>query len=621
MAILLWQPGVLIQPGDLRRPTSAGEVTQIGLANPDLEDGNTGWSSTGFGSFAIDTTAPVFSGSYSMKVGIAANPNAVTDTVTNSARIPVEPGQLVTARCYALSPGGWGKQEDAPWVRLNIQWFNAQNQPISPTQSPMLWGYQAHNVWQPLVITGVAPPGAATFTVTLNVAYGDGGFALDQFVLDFASQAEPNRLIFRAVQAAAGFTGASEPDWPTEVGQTVVDNEVTWEAISPDNVTWQANRILVSGSSEPAWPLAVNASVPDNTISWVLDPRRVSDPRVPQTPLVAIAASKVFAGDGDIVAFSATTNPLDWTKPEDAGYLPFGLQTYGANPITALGLYRGNLVVSNSVGTQIWQVDPDPAGMALLDAIPIGCTFPKTMQPVGNDLAFLTEVGIRNMGTVGAAVNLQAGYFGKPIDELVIEAVKRARNAGREPIATYWPAQGQYWVIFGNEAFVLTVNDGSDGRSWSRYVFPSEIDYAAVLGEELYLRSGDLVWRVDESADADDVHEENGEEIGEPFSMVLQWPHLDFGSLGQEKQLVAFDLVGSGEVSVSIGYDQRDSDFDPDGGAWTPLYEIGEADTLPGQPIPLPVAGPSFALRLEFTGGETREFIAANLYIADTRRG
>src|SRR5690606_32980118 len=360
-----------------------------------------------------------------------------------------------------------------------------------------------------------------------------------------------------------------------------------------------------------------------------------------------------------------------------------------------------------------------PAGMALLDAIPIGCTFPKTMQPVGNDLAFLTEVGIRNMGTVGAAVNLQAGYFGKPIDELVIEAGKRARNAGREPIATYWPAQGQYWVIFGNEAFVLTVNDGSDGRSWSRYVFPSEIDYAAVLGEELYLRSGDLVWRVDESADADDVHEENGEEIGEPFSMVLQWPHLDFGSLGQEKQLVAFDLVGSGEVSVrseerrvgrerrsaggirdfhvtgvqtcalpifylrsgdlvwrvdesadaddvheengeeigepfsmvlqwphldfgslgqekqlvafdlvgsgevsvSIGYDQRDSDFDPDGGAWTPLYEIGEADTLPGQPIPLPVAGPSFALRLEFTGGETREFIAANLYIADTRRG
>src|SRR5690606_8361283 len=294
------------------------------------------------------------------------NPNGATDTVTNSARIPVEPGQVVTVRCYALSTRG--EHRDATWVRLNIQWYNAQNQPINPTQSPLLYEYQARNVWQPLVVTGVAPPGAATFTVTLNAGYGDGGFVFDQFVLDFASQAEPN--------------------WPTEVGQTVVDNEVTWEAISPDNVTWQANRILVSGSSEPSWPLAVNASVPDNTISWVLDPRRVSDPRVPQTPLVAIAASKVFAGDGDIVAFSATTNPLDWTKPEDAGYLPFGLQTYGANPITALGLYRGNLVVSNSVGTQIWQVDPDPAGMALLDAIPIGCTFPKTMQPVGNDLAF-----------------------------------------------------------------------------------------------------------------------------------------------------------------------------------------------------------------------------------------
>src|SRR5690606_11286446 len=157
---------------------------QTSLANPDLEDGNTGWSSTGFGSFAIDTTPPVFSGSYSMKVGIAANPNAVTDTVTNSARIPVEPGQLVTARCYALSPGGWGKQEDAPWVRLNIQWFNAQNQPISPTQSPTLWWYQAHNVWQPLVITCVAPSGTATFYVPLHVAYRDGGLASEQSSLD-----------------------------------------------------------------------------------------------------------------------------------------------------------------------------------------------------------------------------------------------------------------------------------------------------------------------------------------------------------------------------------------------------------------------------------------------------
>src|SRR5690606_39283149 len=115
------------------------------------------------------------------------------------------------------------------------------------------------------------------------------------------------------------------------------------------------------------------------------------------------------------------------------------------------------------VGTQIWQVDPDPAGMALLDAIPIGCTFPKTMQPVGNDLAFLTEVGIRNMGTVGAAVNLQAGYFGKPIDELVIEAAKRPRNAGREPIATYWPAQGQYWVIFGRSEERRVGKDGRYG--------------------------------------------------------------------------------------------------------------------------------------------------------------
>lgn len=528
---------------------------------------------------------------------------------------------------YAQPIGG-----DVSRLQLRIQWYSASGAPMTsadlaldptPVQGHPRINHQglgataAQGIWVPLETRGIAPAGGAQFTVVLIGAWGDRAWSIDDVHVVYAQQQQPNRLLFRAVQAASGFTGQSEPDWPSEIGQTVQDNQVTWEGVTPDNVTWEARRILVSGGTEPTWPTTVNASVVDSTIAWVLDPRRVSDERLPQTSkLAAIAASKVFTADDDIVPFSATTNPLDWSAPEDAGYLPFGLQTYGANPITALGLYRGNLVVSNSVGTQIWQVDPDPTAMALLDAIPIGCTFPKTMQPVGNDLAFLTEVGIRNMGTVGAAVNLQAGYFGKPIDELVIEAVKAARAAGREPISTYWPAQGQYWVIFGSEAFVLTVNDGRDGRSWSRYVFPAEIDYATVLGEDLYLRAGDLVWRVDESATLDDQQDED---VGTEFAMVLQWPHLDLGALGQEKQLVGVDLVGSGDVSVSIGYDQRSPEFDADAGPWTPSYDVGDADTLQGGIIPLPVAGPSFALRLAFTGGTEREFIAANIYVNDMR--
>src|SRR5690606_3282256 len=114
-----------------------------------------------------------------------------------------------------------------------------------------------------------------------------------------------------------------------------------------------------------------------------------------QTCALPIAASKVFCADDDIVRYSATVNPLDWSSSDDAGYLPTGLQNYGANPVEAMGLYRGNLVVFNAEAFQLWQVDEDPASMALLDALPMGSTQHHAMAPVSNDLFFLASQGVR----------------------------------------------------------------------------------------------------------------------------------------------------------------------------------------------------------------------------------
>lgn len=632
MAVPFWQPGTLIQPGDLRRPTSAGQVVQTGITNADFEDGNTEWTfdvdpNT---SAAIEQAPPTFNGTWRLRANDVGHGGTAFYNVVNDDPLPIQPGTPLSVSAFVRC----GQFPDRTSIRIFIQWYNATMQPLAASYSSSgtgtasgffgaTRGLEANNVWKQVTVGAIAPPGAAFWAAGVQfIWHPDGLWYVDAFSSDYTVQEQPNPFIFRAVQAVAGYTGNTEPEWPTVLGQTVVDNEVTWEAVAADNVTWEANRILVSGLAEPDFPTTVNGSVSDGSIVWVLDPLRVTDSRVPQSKLAAIAASKVFTANGDISPFCATNNPLDWSTRDDAGYIPFGLQTYGANPITAIGLYRGNLVLSNSVGTQLWQVDPDPAAMSLLDAIPIGCTFPKTMQPIGNDLAFLTEIGVRNMGTVGPAVNLQAGYFGQPIDELVIEAIKQARYEGREPISVYWPAAGQYWLIFGTEVFVLTVHDGEQ-RSWSRYVFPAAIDYVTVLGEELYLRAGDLVWLVSDEAATDDT--DLGEGAGGDdieFDMVLQWPHLDLGSFGREKTLFGFDLVGSGEVEVSIGYNQRSPDYDPVSGPWTEPYTIDDADTLPGDVVPLPVGGPSFALRLAFTGGELkREFIAANLYVNDLRTG
>jgi hypothetical protein len=111
-----------------------------------------------------------------------------------------------------------------------------------------------------------------------------------------------------------------------------------------------------------------------------------------------------------------------------------------------MNLYRGNLVIFNTEGCQMWQVDEDPLNMALLDAVPIGSTQHKALTPVANDLFLLSPLGVRTMGIAAGSQNLMAGDVGMPIDSLVQTAIAAAAANNITPLATYYPAQGQFWL-------------------------------------------------------------------------------------------------------------------------------------------------------------------------------
>ena len=526
---------------------------------------------------------------------------ATKQSMANTARLAVTSGQLVHGQAFAKTDGAYE-------AYVGIAWYNTGGSLISVswTANPVTLS----GAYRRAEVSGFAPDLAVTCTVALGVEGSGSTVFFDNATISHTNPISLSQLLFKATQADPGYSDSFEPTWPTVVGNTVIDNEVTWEGVPANRVQWQAFPILISGVSEPTFPAAVGASVADNTISWVADTRRVEDERCPNTKTVAITASKIFSGDADIVAYSATINPLDWTTPNDAGYIPFGLNTYGSQDVSALGLYRSNLVAFNSKGFQMWQVDEDPANFAILDAVPIGIptSADKSIQPVSNDLVFLTEVGIRSMGIAGASTNLQAGSFGKQIDPLV----KAKLVAGETPISLYYPGAGQYWLIFGDEAFVLTMNGGKTDMSWSRYVFPSDIDDWTILDEDLLLRSGEKIWRVSELAERDD-------QVGDPASSGtafvgrIWWPYLDFGRFGGEKQMVGFDLVATGAVTVQFGYDQSDLS------KVTDAYVLAAGDTLPGTIVPMPITAPSFQLRLEFTADQSVawEWQGAIIYIED----
>ncbi len=520
MSTPLWQAGTIYASGSLVQPVSTPPPVPDQVTNGGFESGNTGWTlDSGFtiGEFGNGTH---FQGTWSLQWNLTGEARAVNNNATE-----VSPGQIINANCQVQQGASNAGQAGA---RVEVLWYDSSDEFLSSTQGTLI-DSGSNSTWKQSSIAAVAPAGAAfaRFSVAAFRTGGSHALWIDNCSWDATVSSFPDGLVFRAVQAVAGYSGSSEPIWPFTVGSTVVDNEVTWEAVIATRVTWEASPIFVSGDYEPDFPEAPDATVADGTILWTAMNWRVT--QAPHSKVVAIGASKIFAADEDIIPFSATVNPLDWTTPQDAGYIPFGLNTFGSTPVTALGLYRSNLVAFNSEAYQMWQIDEDPANMAILDASPVACLFPKSVQPVSNDLVMCTPEGVRNIGIAGASTNLQAGYFGAQVDPLVIEKI----NAGLIPFALFWPSMGQYWLIFdadnGSEAFVLTMNGGAKDQSWSRYLFPDRITDWAILEGDLYLRTEDLVWRVDPEELQDDVSFAvpviDGMDIPSAPGAYLVWPN------------------------------------------------------------------------------------------------
>lgn len=433
----VWQPGTTYAPGSTVIPIAAPVTYTTHPANPRFEDGANGWNARP-GWYHQPTGG--YNGGGCMKLAQKAG---VDVQIVNTNQVPVTTGQSITATCYVAQ--GASSAHDAEG-RVALFWFDSAR--VVMANSPGSLVYSSDNGrWQPSTVTASAPAGAAFCAVGfIGKNVGKYPMAISAFSWNYSAGSGAAPMVYTATQAQPGKSGATEPSWTTTPGSSVTDNEVTWNAGNMTSVTWTAGRILESGPDQPNWPTTPGQTVKDGSITWVCVTPQVQDPNCPQSKFVVVASSKVYAADKDIIRYSSTADPLDWTAQGDAGFLPFGLQSYGSNPIEAMGLYRSNLVAFNSEGFQMWQVDEDPNNSALIDALPIGSTQHKAMSPVSNDLFFLASQGVRTMGIAAGSVNLQAGDVGMPIDPLVQESVAAAVAAGISPLATYYPSQGQYWL-------------------------------------------------------------------------------------------------------------------------------------------------------------------------------
>jgi hypothetical protein len=780
--ITTWTAGTNYATGAVVVPTTTQGAFVNAIPNGDFEGGSGagGWTFTdpgGVTQWAYSNTLP-YQGSECITFPGGSGVGSGGGFATMTSYSLVTPGQSVSASVY-LNPNNAGANLTL-WIQLN--WYDNTDSIIS--SSGHAQNEQEGGGYRKTTITATAPVGAAHVRVSIGAGSGtngrNAGFA-DLVTWNLETPSAITNFLFEAIQPAAATSAVTEPTWPTTLGGTVIDGGVTWKAIGTSIITWQAIPLMQSGLTAPTFPTTIGISVFDSStftnqngyittlcgMAWVATDRHVIDTGCPNTLPVTIGASHVFAGSNDIVPFSAAVNPIDWSSTNNAGYLPTGLNNYGDNPVAVLALYRSNLVAFNAGGYQMWQIDPDPQNMALLDAQPIGSTYTRAAQSVANDLIFLTVVGVRNLGTVGATANMAIGNTGQPVDPLIVAqlnptttTVPLSMTAGSPaaglngfsngdiatfntpaygsvspatymgytigallyafasagnsriiialeytgtpppdsfigtlsfvgdtgtynlgsagltttlvtgtsgalykqwqwqgglvlpsqanpfttgnvyvmtagnvvttyvPISLYYPGRGQYWLIFGAQAFVLTIN-GTGNRTWSRYIFPQVITDWTLNAEILYLRTANnLVWRFSPSAvgidDSSSALTTQGANV--PFNGVVQWPYLDLASLGLNKMMVGVDIIGEGNCSIQIGYNQNDkttfndnSNFAISTSVTTP-YFVQIDDTVPGEPLAFPLNAPSYSPILTFTGSSTSAnawtWQAMNIYFA-----
>nr|DAY18162.1 MAG TPA: stabilization protein [Caudoviricetes sp.] len=320
----------------------------------------------------------------------------------------------------------------------------------------------------------------------------------------------------------------------------------------------------------------------------------IQDANCPHSRSLIKKAGKLFAIKNDVVRFSATGNALDWSTPDDAGFLPVALQQSVNNKPVALGEYQGNLVVFFEDSAQIWQVDPDPKNHKLISTVPIGTPFAYSHAGMGSDIFFLSQNGFRSVAVQAFSTNLMDNDIGSPIDALVQQDLKRPL----EPKMVYWRGTGQLLCFMGDYAYVYSYSRSSKISAWSVWTFPFTVDAVAEQEAKLYLRSGADLYVFDP-----DSHSDNGQ----PIEVVAELPYLDMRKPGVLKQFSGVDVAAAGSLDMQFAFDPARPDL-----LTPPIHLSGDTRPLPR--LPVEVMATNLSIRISNRDDKAFELASVTLY-------
>jgi hypothetical protein len=333
---------------------------------------------------------------------------------------------------------------------------------------------------------------------------------------------------------------------------SVIDRVTAVETIGASAISGVYPYVVIkrtNGTYEHHWIRSAPVPTAGSPPTPSTDPvnTKVSLPFQPGADLLKLQY-KLWATDNlnGAVRFSSTLNgPSDWTNEADAGYLPVLQHVSGSRTIRALGYFNGLLVVLFADAIQLWFVDPDPSRHALQRVMNgPGTDTPGATENVLGDLMYFSRGGFRSLKTVIQTGEPREGDVGAKIQALTSEIDTTTAT----PIALWSQARSQYLCAVGSTIYAYTLSEIAKQKDWSTWVLPFTVDYMVEHNGQLFVRSGDDVYRFDPDQTTDD---------GTAITWRLRFQYIDLGSK-MRKQWNFLRLVQTGTSRVNFYYDARD---------------------------------------------------------------
>jgi hypothetical protein len=295
-----------------------------------------------------------------------------------------------------------------------------------------------------------------------------------------------------------------------------------------------------------------------------------------------VTKHRVWSTAGSLLRYCVLDDATDWSTiavpSTDAGFINVSQESEGSQRLLALASYNGSTAIFARENIIIYTLSTNAEENVILNTLENTGTFaPHSVVPFGNtDVFYLHDTGVRSIRSREGTNAAYVSDVGSAIDPFIQDIIADVgESAAAKSKAIIDPRDGRYLLGIGNYILALSYFPEVKITAWSYLDLGYSVDNLVRSGRDIYLRSGDTIYRYG-GADGETYPDDD------EFVAIAETPFMDARDPAARKMLNGFDMACSGEWLVEVLPDPNNTAIAIQAGRITGTTYHQNAIALPG---------------------------------------